>query len=58
MKTFINHNLIDIYRNSIHPIALGSGKPLFEGLKERLNFTLIETNKFKSGVVQVIYHKS
>ncbi|MCG6140302.1 dihydrofolate reductase family protein [Leptospira mtsangambouensis] len=58
IKIFINHNLIDIYRISIHPIALGGGKPLFEDLKERLNLTLIETNRFKSGVVQVIYDKS
>lgn len=56
IKTFIQHNLIDVYRISMHPVALGSGKPLFEDLKERLNLKLIETNVFKSGVVQLIYH--
>lgn len=55
IKTFINSNLIDIYRISVHPIALGKGKPLFEDLKERLNLKLIKTNTFKSGVVQLIY---
>jgi dihydrofolate reductase len=53
--TFIQLGLIDIYRLSVHPIALGSGKPLFENLKERINLKLVKTNVFKSGVVQLIY---
>ena len=55
IETFIQLNLVDIYRISVHPIALGSGKPLFENLSERLNLKLIKTNVFKSGVVQLIY---
>ncbi|UOU99847.1 dihydrofolate reductase family protein [Chryseobacterium daecheongense] len=55
IKTFIDLNLIDVYRISVHPIALGKGKPLFEDLKGRLNLQLIKTNIFKSGVVQLIY---
>jgi dihydrofolate reductase len=58
IKTFVNSNLIDVYRMSIHPIVLGVGKPLFENLEERINLKLIEVNRFKSGVVQLIYeHK-
>jgi dihydrofolate reductase len=55
IKTFIQADLVDVYRISVHPIALGSGKPLFEDLKERLPLRLIKTNIFKSGVVQLIY---
>ena len=55
IKTFIQLNLIDRYRISVHPIALGSGKPLFEDLKQRVELKLIETNPFKSGVVQLVY---
>lgn len=55
IKTFIDLNLVDVYRISVHPLALGSGKPLFENLKERLNLHLIKTNVFRSGVVQLIY---
>lgn len=55
IKTFIQLGLIDIYRISVHPIVLGSGKPLFENLKERIDLTLIKTNIFKSGVVQLVY---
>lgn len=54
-ETFMELGLIDIYRVSIHPILLGTGKPLFENLKERVNLELMEVNRFKSGVVQLIY---
>lgn len=57
IKTFIHLNLIDIYRISVHPTVLGAGKPLFEDLKERINLTLIENHRFKSGVVQLIYEQ-
>jgi dihydrofolate reductase len=55
IKSFIHFRLIDIYRISVHPVALGSGKPLFENLKERLNLRLTQTNRFSSGVVQLVY---
>ncbi|RKR09404.1 dihydrofolate reductase [Flavobacterium sp. 90] len=55
IKTFIQLNLIDTYRISVHPTVLGNGKPLFEDLKERIELKLIKTNIFKSGVVQLIY---
>jgi dihydrofolate reductase len=55
IKAFIQLGLIDTYRISVHPIALGNGKPLVENLKRRLNLKLIKTNVFKSGVVQLIY---
>lgn len=55
IRTFIQLKLIDVYRISVHPTALGSGKPLFENLKERIELKLIKTNTFRSGVVQLIY---
>jgi dihydrofolate reductase len=55
IKTFIHSGLIDIYKISVHPTVLGSGKPLFEDLQERIGLRLIETNVFKSGVVQLTY---
>lgn len=55
IKAFISEGLIDTYRVSVHPIVLGAGKPLFEDLKDRISLKLIQTNVFKSGVVQLIY---
>ncbi len=55
IKTFIQLDLIDVYRISVHLTALGSGKPLFETLQHRLNLKLMNTNTFRSGVVQLIY---
>jgi dihydrofolate reductase len=55
IKHFIHSGLIDVFRLSVHPVALGRGKPLFEDLTERVELNLIKANTFKSGVVQLIY---
>lgn len=55
ITTFIASNLIDEYRLSVHPVALGKGKPLFETIQQRLNLSLIQTKVFQSGVVQLCY---
>lgn len=54
-KTFIQLRLIDEYRISVHPVVLGSGKPLFEDINSRIGLTLIDTRVFKSGVIEVVY---
>ncbi|PSK91159.1 dihydrofolate reductase family protein [Taibaiella chishuiensis] len=55
VKSFIQAGLVDQYRLSVHPVALGAGKPLFEDSKERLSLKLVSTRTFRSGVVQLIY---
>lgn len=54
ITTFIENGLVDVYMISVHPTALGAGKPLFD-IPARLNLVLAETKVFKSGVVQLIY---
>lgn len=54
ITTFIENRLIDEYMISVHPTALGAGKPLFD-ISARLDLVLAETKVFKSGVVQLIY---
>lgn len=54
IATFIENGLIDEYMISVHPTALGGGKPLFN-ISARLDLVLTETKVFKSGVVQLIY---
>lgn len=55
ISTFIALQLVDVYRISVHPTVLGAGKPLFENVKERMDLVLSEVNRFRSGVVQLVY---
>jgi dihydrofolate reductase len=49
------HGLIDEYQFMIDPIALGSGKQVFNGLNTKLELTLAGHKVFKSGVVILTY---
>ena len=53
--SFLNLNLIDEISLAIHPIILGSGKPLFSDLKNRISLHLIDTKTYSSGLVSVSY---
>jgi dihydrofolate reductase len=48
---FAEEGLIDTYIFMVDPIAIGSGTPIFNGLKRQLNLKLISSRKFKSGTV-------
>lgn len=45
------HRLIDEYRLTIHPVALGEGLPLWHGLPEPQRFAPISTTTYPDGVV-------
>lgn len=54
-STFTNLGLIDEYRLMVNPVVLGSGMPLFKGVKDRLDLALLKTKPFKNGNVLLYY---
>ncbi len=53
--SLIRHRLVDEYRLTVHPIALGSGLPLMHGLPEPQHFELVSSTVYADGsVVQVL----
>jgi dihydrofolate reductase len=56
--TFMNLDLIDVYKLAVHPVILGHGKPLFENINERHKLKLLDVKGFKSGVVLQTYQSA
>lgn len=55
ITTFINLALVDVYRLAVHPVILGSGKPLFKDIDKRINLKLIDARGSQSGVTLLSY---
>jgi dihydrofolate reductase len=55
---FMEDDLIDEYRLYVHPVLLGSGKPLFWPSEERTKLRLVQTRTFRSGVVLLHYMRA
>lgn len=49
------HGLIDEYKLMVHPVALGAGLPLFGGLTDPIDLTLVDSRRFKSGAMALTY---
>ena len=48
-------NLIDEYLLNINPVILGNGTRMFDACVDRTKLTLLDSNQFKCGVVNVRY---
>lgn len=55
IQALTNLGLIDEYQILVHPVVLGSGKPLFTNIQDRQNLKLVQTRTFPSGVVGLYY---
>lgn len=51
----VNEGLVDELWLSVHPILLGSGKPLFSELTNRVELILIESRQYETGLVSLKY---
>ena len=54
-STLTRLGLIDEYRIMMNPVVLGSGKPLFKNVNNRLDLKLVKTKLFGSGNVLLYY---
>lgn len=53
--SLMNLALVDELWLSVHPILLGEGKPLFQGLKDRTHLKLTDTKVYETGLVSLKY---
>jgi dihydrofolate reductase len=56
MRSLIATGLIDEYVLAIHPVALGSGLPIFTDLAIPLYLKLVDAKRFPGGAVAHTYH--
>ena len=54
-SALMNLKLVDEVWLSVHPILLGSGKPLFQDIKDRVHLKLLESKTYPSGLVALWY---
>jgi class 3 adenylate cyclase/dihydrofolate reductase len=55
VEELLRHDLVDEYRLMIYPVILGSGKRMFRDRIDTHHLHLIDTRRFSSGVVLLIY---
>ena len=55
VQTLTNLGLIDEYQILVHPVLLGSGKPLFQDIQHQVKLKLVNTRTHPSGVVVLSY---
>jgi dihydrofolate reductase len=57
VQQLTNLGLIDEYRLLIHPVVLGSGKPLFQNVEDRAKLELVDSKVYGNGVIGVKYRR-
>lgn len=55
VNTLAENDLIDDYRIWVNPVAVGSGKRLFEGAAKNIDLRLVNTETFQSGITVLSY---
>jgi dihydrofolate reductase len=58
VQELTNLGLIDEYQLLLHPVILGSGKPLFSNIHDTVNLNLAEARQHPSGVTLLRYERA
>lgn len=56
-SAFLAADLVDVLHLAVHPIALGHGRPVFDGAAVERRFRLTRTKPHASGLVQLEYER-
>ena len=54
-SSLLNAGLIDEIGMAVHPILLGSGKPLFSNIQKRIPLKLADSKTYNTGLVYLTY---
>jgi dihydrofolate reductase len=57
VAAFLDHDLVDEFIVSVHPVVLGSGIPLFPRQGREIALTLSGVTSYESGLVQLRYER-
>ena len=55
VRSLLRDGLLDELRLLVHPVVVGGGKRLFEGMGEQVALTLVESRTFSTGVLSLVY---
>ncbi len=55
IRSLVKEGLLDELSLMVHPLVLGSGKRLFDDVAEQVPLTLVNSQTFKTGVVNLTY---
>ena len=54
--SLMNLGLVDELSLAVYPIILGGGKPLFQGIKDRIKLNLVNTKRYATGLITITYN--
>jgi dihydrofolate reductase len=58
VSQFAQDGLIDEYRLIVNPLAIGKGRTMFEGIKDKMTLKLANTRAFDNGNVLLTYQSN
>jgi riboflavin biosynthesis pyrimidine reductase len=56
-RSFLEHDLWDGIDMLVHPLVIGSGKPLLASLSTKVPLRLVESKAYDNGVVNLRYER-